>query len=278
VAKALSRTRPAGDGEPLCGTSPKPRKLKETRMSVSRIRFYLLVAIALIITTAMMSIAEAQPFMLQTVTPSPLPLPTSSPTPTPSPSPSPSPTPSLEERLDALESQVADLKEDTNISRFKEIADIAQVAVTVAAVVVGGIWSYWLFVQNRQKYPRAGITHRIMHKHAGNGKLLLHVGVTISNLGDVLLSLVALETRVQQVLPLPDEVLEAIGKGQNPVTEGETEVAWPLIDSQKLELERGECEVEPGESQEIHHDFIFDADAEVIEVYTYLITHHSRNS
>jgi hypothetical protein len=213
----------------------------------------------------MMSVTEAQPFVLQAVAPSFLS------------SPIPSPTPFVEERLDMLESQVADLKEEMNISRCKEIADIIQVAVTVAAVLIGGIWSYWLFVKNRQKYPRASIAHHITHRHIGNDKMLLHVSVTISNVGDVLLSLISLETRIQQVLPLSDEVLEAISKGQNPVSQGETEVTWPLIDSQELELEKGECEVEPGERQEIHHDFILDAEIEAIEVYTYLINEQKRD-
>ena len=234
-------------------------------MSSCRAKSSLLVLTALVTTAAMMSVDEAQPFAPQTVGPSPLS------------SPIPSPTPFVEERLDMLESQVSDLTQEMNISRFKEIADIIQVAVAVAAVIVGGIWSYWLFVQNRQKYPRASISHHITHRHIGNDNLLLHVSVTISNVGDVLLSLISLETRIQQVLPLPDEVLETINKGQNPVSEGETEVDWPLIDSQELGLERGECEVEPSESQEIHHDFILDAGIKAIEVYTYLINEQKRD-
>jgi hypothetical protein len=237
-------------------------------MSGRRTKSLLLVLTALVTIAATMSAVEAQPFILQTVTSSFLS--------SPIPSPSPSPTPSIEERIDMLESQVAGLKEEINISQFKEVVDIIQSAVTVIAMIVGGIWSYWLFVKNRQRYPRAGIAHHITHRRIGNDKLLLHVSVAISNVGDVLLSLVSLETRIQQVLPLSDKVLEVINKGQNPVSEGETEVAWPLIDSQKLELERGDCEVEPGESQEIHHDFILDAETEAIEVYTYLINEQKR--
>ncbi len=164
----------------------------------------------------------------------------------------------------------------TLLSMMKLIAHTIQAAVTAGALVVGGVWSYWLFVQNRQRYPRAGIVHRITHRHIGNDKLLLHVGVTVSNLGNVLLSLIALETRVQQVLPLPDDVLEAIDKGQDPVPEGKTEVAWPLIASHKSKLQKGECEVEPGESQDIHHDFILPGDVEVVEVYTYVMNEQKR--
>jgi hypothetical protein len=227
---------------------------------------FLFILIAFATTAMIISVAKAQTTVPQTVIPSP----------SASPIPSPTPTSSLEERLDILEIQVADLNKKMNTSKVREYVDIIQSAFTVIALIVGGIWSYWLFVQNRQKYPRANIAHRIAHRHIANGKLLLHVNVIISNTGDVLLSLIHLETRIQQVLPLPAGILDSINKGQNPVPEGETEVAWPLIDSQELEVKEGECEIEPGESQEIHHDFIIDAEVETVEVYSYLLNEQKR--
>lgn len=231
------------------------------------IRPSLFVLIAFATTAMIISVAKAQTTVPQTVIPSP----------SASPIPSPTPTSSFEERLDILESQVADLNEEMDISKIEYIADIILVAVTVIAIIIGGTWSYWLFVKNRQKFPRASIAHRITHRHIADGKLLLHVNVIISNTGDVLLSLIHLETRIQQLLPLPAGILDSINKGQNPVPEGETEVAWPLIDSQELEFKEGECEIEPGESQEIHHDFIIDAEVETIEVYSYLINEQKRD-
>lgn len=234
-------------------------------MSSHQVRLSLLALAALVTVAATSIAAQAQPVVSPAVAPSPLT------------SPIPSPTPSVHERLDALESRVADLGEEVSLSRFREIADIIQIAVTVAAVIVGGVWSYWLFVKNRQRYPRASIAHSITHRHIGGGKLLLHVGVTISNVGDVLLSLVSLETRIQQVLPLAGKVREALASGQSPLSPGETEVAWPLVDSHEVQLEKGTCEVEPGERQEIHHDFILDAGIAAIEVYTYLINEQKRH-
>ncbi len=162
------------------------------------------------------------------------------------------------------------------ISQFKEMANIIQAYITSGAIIFGIIWSYVLFIKNRQKYPRANIVHQVTHKHIENDKLLLHVGVTISNVGNVLISLDSMETRIQQVFPFTDEVLEAINKGQNPLSKGKTEVAWPLIDSQKLDLKSVEGEVEPGESQDFHQYFTFDAEIETIEVYTDLINEAKR--
>jgi hypothetical protein len=235
-------------------------------MSSHRARYpVLFLPIAVLVAVAMVSIAKAQIPTPQPAAPAPIR------------SAVPSPTPPLEARLDVLESQVADLREGIGMSRFKDILGIVEIFVTIIAIIIGGIWGYWLFVQNRQKYPRASIVHCISHRHIGSDKLLLHVNATISNVGEVLLSLIHLETRVQQVVPLADDVLDLVSTGENLVPEGETEVAWPLIALHEVRLERGKCEVEPGESQEIHHDFILDTEVKTVEVYTYLINEKKRD-
>ena len=139
----------------------------------------ILVLIAFVATTMMVSVAKAQTPVPQMATP----LPSESLTPFST----PSPTPSVEERLDTLESQVGDLNEKTKTSQCREVVDIIQSVVTVIAIGVSGLWSYWFFVQNRQRYPRASITHHITHMPIANDKLLLHVSVTIFNKGDILL-------------------------------------------------------------------------------------------
>ena len=34
--------------------------------------------------------------------------------------------------------------------------------VTIIAIGVGGLWAYYLFIQNRQKYPRAKVKHKLI--------------------------------------------------------------------------------------------------------------------
>lgn len=84
------------------------------------------------------------------------------------------------------------------------------------------------------------------------------------------MSLASLETRIQRVLPLSDDLAESIGEGRDPVPEGGTEVAWPLYQCHEQEFRKGECEIEPGESQDINHDFIVDTGLETVEVYSYV--------
>jgi len=222
----------------------------------------ILVLIAFVATTMMVSVAKAQTPVPQMATPLP-----SEPL---TPFSTPSPTPSVEERLDALESQVSDLNEKAKTSQSKEIVDIIQSLVTVIAIVVGGLCSYWLFVQNRQRYARASITHDITHVPIADDKILLHVSITVFNKGDILLPLESMETRIQCMLPPPDEVLDSIAKGHELVSEGETEYIWPSLDSRESRWKKHQREIEPNESQDIHYDFIIDAEIQVIQVYSFL--------
>ena len=156
------------------------------------------------------------------------------------------------------------------LSEWRELAQIVQSVVTVIAIVAGGFWGYWLFVKNRQRYPRAQIEHTIFHSAIADNKLLLHVIVTVTNPGNVLLSLVSLDARVQRILPASSEFVESIGKGIDPVAEGKSEIEWPLIGSREIDLRKDRYEIEPGESQGIDCEFVLADNVELVAIYTYL--------
>lgn len=147
--------------------------------------------------------------------------------------------------------------------------DIAKNVFTIIAFIVGGIWSYMLFVKKRPKYPCANITHCITHRPITEKKILLNVDVGISNVGAVLLSLVPVETRLLQVVPPPSDVLDDVKRGINPVKNGEKEIQWPIIDTQIANFEKGRFEIEPCEQDHLYYDFIVGNEVESIEVYTY---------
>jgi len=158
-----------------------------------------------------------------------------------------------------------------DLSNLKDITEIARSFATVAAILVGGLWSYMLFVRTRQRYPRAKIKHEITHRALSDDKGLLHIAVNISNSGDVLLSVVSAQTRIQQVLPTPPEILDSVNQGLDPVQKGKTEIEWPLIGTtRKSHWAKGKREIEPGESDELHYDFVLDSRIQTVEVYTYV--------
>ena len=152
---------------------------------------------------------------------------------------------------------------------IKEVSETFQPPITILAITLGGVWTYLLFVRKRQKYPRANIAHAMTVIDIGANKLLLHLTATISNTGDVLLTLVSAETRIQKVVPVMHDILESIGRGEDPVPAEESEVNWPLIAQRKSNWKKGEFEMEPGEIDRLEYDFILEAEVKTIEAYSY---------
>jgi hypothetical protein len=139
--------------------------------------------------------------------------------------------------------------------------------VQAGAIIVGGLWAYMLFVRGRQKYPRASLTHQIMHKPLNEEKGLLRVKTQISNPGVIVLRMTHARVEVQQVLPLGAE-LESLEEEDfsNPERR---EIPWPLISSRSSEWQRKEFEIEPGEADEVIWDFLLPREIETIAVYSY---------
>ena len=142
---------------------------------------------------------------------------------------------------------------------------------------MGGAWTVGLFWNRRGRYPRASVEHLVTHKPLGGGKRLLHVGVRVCNIGEVLIVVERSETRIQRVLPVPTEVADSIKRGRDPVQEGETEVEWPPVGSHDKVYGKGDCEIEPDESQDINHDFIVDTEVQTVVVYSYVMNEKKRD-
>ena len=148
------------------------------------------------------------------------------------------------------------------ISTWKDV-------VEAGAVLVAGVWAYMLFVRSRQRFPRASLTHRITHRNLNDGQMLLHLNVLVSNPGLIVLRIEEAEARVQQVLPLADNVREAIERGQDPVPQGQREVPWPLLSERICRWKERNFEIEPGEADEVIWDFALSRDIQTVEIYTY---------
>jgi hypothetical protein len=156
------------------------------------------------------------------------------------------------------------------LESHKDAAQAVGSIATVVAVAMGGAWTYVLFRWRRIRYPRLNVQHKIYHWPV-NGKLLLHVAVETKSVGDVVLCLESMFVRVQQLMPLPADVLAAMASGKDPVAQNESEVAWPEIDCRPCNWKAEPREIEPGEIEEHHFDFVIPAYVERIEVYSHIV-------
>ncbi len=147
--------------------------------------------------------------------------------------------------------------------------DKVQSFTTIAAILVGAIWTWMVFVRTRQRYPRANIKHCAAHwAIAAEGKVLLRVTLTVSNIGDILLQLRSGVVFVRQAIPPPTKIIKADDPPH--VGEGFYEYEWPRIGKKCLKWEKGKYEIEPRESDSIACDFIILADVETVVIYSHL--------
>lgn len=154
------------------------------------------------------------------------------------------------------------------LTRWHDAAEAVQASVATLAIIVGAIWTYWLFVRRRAQFPRANIQHDVTHWDCGE-HALIHLVARVTNVGDGIMVLSSILGRVQRLLRFPTMVDADMQAGRDPVAPGETEIAWPLVCERQCKFEI--ChEVEPGETHEIHLDFFAPKHLEVVEVYSYI--------
>lgn len=157
----------------------------------------------------------------------------------------------------------------TILSASKEVAEGLKNLVEAGGIIVGGFWTWMLFIKKREKFPRAELTHAITHRVLPGEKKYLRLDVKIANKGEVLLSLESGKVWVQQILPLQDEFLEALQAGKDLAKPGATEYEWPIVAERETDWTQKPIDIEPGEVHPISYDLIVDADARTVEIYTY---------
>jgi hypothetical protein len=161
-------------------------------------------------------------------------------------------------------------KEPDQLDEFKKVIELIASCLTLIAIVVGAIWTYWLFVRTRQKYPSVTLSQRIDYRAIAKDKVWLRVTITLQNTSKVLLSLVNGRTWVQQVIPVDEDILTKLLKGEEPLDDEGLEYLWPLaVEKKEKEWSKGSREIEPGESDQVHFDFVLGPDVETIIVYSY---------
>ncbi|MEM8719728.1 MAG: hypothetical protein AAGE84_10525 [Cyanobacteria bacterium P01_G01_bin.39] len=153
----------------------------------------------------------------------------------------------------------------------KDIITVFKDIITSFALLFGGIWSYTLFVRKRQVRPRAKIIHKVIHKSITKEKSLLHIAISVTNIGDVLIRLREGEIWIQQVKPVVIPfLLQGIKQGDYSAikSKNSTEIDWSLIDEQEFSVK--DIQIEPGEYEEIYCDFIINSNVKVVKVYSWL--------
>jgi hypothetical protein len=154
---------------------------------------------------------------------------------------------------------------------LKDWVDVAQSVVTIVAVIVGGIWTYDVFIKERRDYPHANIEHQITHLALSDKQNLLRVGLDLTNAGSSLMKIDHSLIRIQQILPAAScsndpcatsQLKEALAG----IERKEDRFAWPLIAERTV---TDPIEIEPGEKQSLDYEFVIESTVKAVRIYTY---------
>ena len=136
----------------------------------------------------------------------------------------------------------------------------------IAAIAVGGWWTYNRFIRQREEFPRATLEQVVAHRELDRHSTFLRVAVKVDNVSAVLLETDRVRTDVYQVLPVTDEAAEALAAGQL-VPDGSRDAGWPCI---AFFEGPGPGQIEPGEGDEFGFDFVIPTEVSTLFVYSYI--------
>jgi hypothetical protein len=155
------------------------------------------------------------------------------------------------------------------IEQWKSVLGLAESFAKIAALIVGGSWTYLLFIKKRTAFPRAEVVHTCAAYPIDGQRSVLRVTLTVKNKSDVLLQIISGRVLVQQIAPFADAAAEL---PMGFAGQGDTfEYSWPPIGDRVFEYASDRyLEVEPGESDAIDFDVFIEGTVRVVQIYSYL--------
>ena len=139
---------------------------------------------------------------------------------------------------------------------------------TIIGFIGGAVW----FNRQRKRLPKANITQTVAHRHLHGNKLFVRVTATVVNKGETLIEVQQAFTRLLLVRPCYEDLREGVECGKPTRTTDGALIDWPLLDKVSCCTEPPR-EVEPGETDEIHFDFVVDDDIQTFVAHTNIKNH-----
>jgi hypothetical protein len=156
------------------------------------------------------------------------------------------------------------------LEQWKEWAEVASGFATAIGILVAGIWTYLLFVKNREKYPVATVSQEVSQFTLSPQVRVIRVAIKVENKGKVLLPIREMDCRLLQIFPIPSEVASKLANPATLVAPGKQAISWPYLEKRTWRFEKGQAEIEPGESDIFRCDFIIYTAVDVVQIDTHL--------
>jgi hypothetical protein len=149
----------------------------------------------------------------------------------------------------------------------KEFLEALQAIATIVAILVGGWWTYTLFVAQGGFSPGIKIDYDISSKALSRNTVLLHLRVRAENTGRSLVEWGEADVRVQQILPLDKNLQRSFATGDQLVPQDSNVVRWPVLCRYLTNID---YKLRPGEIDAIDFDFILPSKVKTVRVYSFI--------
>jgi len=137
----------------------------------------------------------------------------------------------------------------------------------IIGILAAGVWTYLIFVRQRQRYPRATIVQEVLYQQLPIERTLLVVSVSLANIGTTLIEVDYIEVVVARLSPLKKSLISLAVEGHDPLdSAARREFLWYRIAHRRTGFKTGHLEIEPGESEQVNFDFAVSGDLEQIKV------------
>ena len=157
----------------------------------------------------------------------------------------------------------------SNVSRIKDVAGAIQSAVTVTAIVTGGIFALFKLQAFRDFEPHVNVVHDIRHRLMNDAFVHIDVRATLHNTSRVKIEFRRAQFSVLQVLPNSSD--DIVRKRNQVFFEGASrDIRWPVLDFVEHEWDPSELIIEPGGKHSESQEFIVPIeDAETVRIDTF---------
>jgi hypothetical protein len=132
------------------------------------------------------------------------------------------------------------------------------------ALVAGGSWTYYNFIYKRERWPKAEV-QLCGTSYVNGGQVFLSVKIHIKNIGQLLLPIVCVKTRVQQVSPLTDDYSPKYHPNEKGVV-----LDWPTLEEKTMTYKVGDLELEPNEIHEFDFEFLLSEATRIVKITAYI--------
>lgn len=149
---------------------------------------------------------------------------------------------------------------------WSKVVPIVADIVGIVAIVIGGWWTWQLFVRQRTGHTRARLSQTVQHVELGERTFLVRVCISIENVGTVGIHPRTSSTTIQRILPARSEAIADLEEERPDRGAADDTLEWDSVAERVQDLD--DLFLEPGEKEQLWIDFILRGRYRLIQAHT----------